>query len=111
RADGVRAGGFPGAERIFAQQAQGVASKRVGFLPQGRMPVREGAEIVDAQGRAIGKVSSGGFGPSLNAPLAMGYVPNELAGLGSEVTAMVRGKPVTLVVSKMPFVAQRYYRG
>ncbi|MEF0344097.1 glycine cleavage T C-terminal barrel domain-containing protein, partial [Pseudomonas aeruginosa] len=111
RADGVRAGGFPGAERIFAQQAQGVASKRVGFLPQGRMPVREGAEIVDAQGRAIGKVSSGGFGPSLNAPLAMGYVPNELAGLGSEVTAMVRGKPVTLVVSKMPFVTQRYYRG
>ncbi|HEJ5339821.1 TPA: glycine cleavage system aminomethyltransferase GcvT [Pseudomonas aeruginosa] len=111
RADGVRAGGFPGAERIFAQQAQGVASKRVGFLPQGRMPVREGAEIVDAQGRAIGKVSSGGFGPSLNAPLAMGYVPSELAGLGSEVTAMVRGKPVTLVVSKMPFVAQRYYRG
>ncbi|EQL42851.1 hypothetical protein M770_34330 (plasmid) [Pseudomonas aeruginosa VRFPA03] len=75
------------------------------------MPVREGAEIVDAQGRAIGKVSSGGFGPSLNAPLAMGYVPNELAGLGSEVTAMVRGKPVTLVVSKMPFVTQRYYRG
>ncbi|MBG3971167.1 glycine cleavage system aminomethyltransferase GcvT, partial [Pseudomonas aeruginosa] len=111
RADGVRAGGFPGAERIFAQQAQGVASKRVGFLPQGRMPVREGAEIVDAQGRAIGKVSSGGFGPRLNAPLAMGYVPSELAGLGSEVTAMVRGKPVTLVVSKMPFVAQRYYRG
>ncbi|WP_276307587.1 glycine cleavage T C-terminal barrel domain-containing protein, partial [Pseudomonas aeruginosa] len=102
---------IPGAERIFAQQAQGVASKRVGFLPQGRMPVREGAEIVDAQGRAIGKVSSGGFGPSLNAPLAMGYVPSELAGLGSEVTAMVRGKPVTLVVSKMPFVAQRYYRG
>ncbi|MFP9006422.1 glycine cleavage T C-terminal barrel domain-containing protein, partial [Pseudomonas aeruginosa] len=111
RADGVRAGGFPGAERMFAQQAEGVASKRVGLLPQGRMPVREGAEIVDAQGRAIGKVSSGGFGPSLNAPLAMGYVPSELAGLGSEVTAMVRGKPVTLVVSKMPFVAQRYYRG
>ncbi len=81
------------------------------FPAAGRMPVREGAEIVDAQGRAIGKVSSGGFGPSLNAPLAMGYVPSELAGLGSEVTAMVRGKPVTLVVSKMPFVAQRYYRG
>ncbi|MFP8981461.1 glycine cleavage T C-terminal barrel domain-containing protein, partial [Pseudomonas aeruginosa] len=94
-----------------ARPGRGVSVRPVVCRPQGRMPVVEGAEIVEAQCLASGKVSSGVFGPSLNAPLAMGYVPNELAGLGSEVTAMVRGKPVTLVVSKMPFVAQRYYRG
>ncbi|HLD67710.1 MAG TPA: glycine cleavage system aminomethyltransferase GcvT, partial [Pseudomonas sp.] len=65
RADGPRAGGFPGAERIFAQQQAGVASKRVGLLPQERVPVREGAEIVDVEGQVIGRVCSGGFGPSL----------------------------------------------
>jgi aminomethyltransferase len=111
RADGARAGGFPGAERIFAQQQQGVASKRVGLLPQERVPVREGAEIVDADGNVIGTVSSGGFGPTLAAPVAMGYVQSSHIALDSEVWAMVRGKRVAMKVAKTPFVPQRYYRG
>ena len=111
RADGARAGGFPGAERIFAQQRDGVASKRVGLLPQERVPVREGAEIVDADGNVIGQVCSGGFGPTLGAPVAMGYVQTANAALDSDVWAMVRGKRVPMKVAKTPFVPQRYYRG
>ncbi|CAD5108620.1 glycine cleavage system aminomethyltransferase GcvT [Zestomonas carbonaria] len=111
RVDGARAGGFPGAERVFAQQKEGVASKRVGLLPQERVPVREGAEIVDAEGTVIGRVTSGGFGPSLGAPVAMGYVESAHAALDNEVFAMVRGKRVPMKVAKTPFVPQRYYRG
>lgn len=111
RVDGARAGGFPGAEQIFAQQQQGVARKRVGLLPQERTPVREGAEIVDDQGTVVGTVCSGGFGPSLGSPLAMGYVNSEWAALDTELWAVVRGKKVPMRVTKMPFVAQRYYRG
>ena len=111
RAEGSRAGGFPGADIIFAQQQNGVARKRVGLLPQERTPVREGAEIVDAEGTVIGNVCSGGFGPTLGAPLAMGYLDTAFTALESEVWAIVRGKPVPLKVSKLPFVPQRYYRG
>lgn len=111
RADGERAGNFPGAERIFAQQREGVPSKRVGLLPQERVPVREGAEIVDADGNVIGQVSSGGFGPSLGAPVAMGYVKASHMAIDSEVWAVVRGKRVPMKVAKTPFVPQRYYRG
>ncbi|MNZ53916.1 Aminomethyltransferase [compost metagenome] len=111
RADGERAGGFPGAAAIFAQQQSGVARKRVGLLPQERTPVREGAEIVDEAGTVIGTVCSGGFGPSLNAPVAMGYLDAAHTALETAVWAIVRGKRVAMKVSKMPFVAQRYYRG
>ena len=111
RADGLRAGNFPGAGQVFAQQRDGVPSKRVGLLPQERVPVREGAEIVDADGTVIGRVSSGGFGPSLGAPVAMGYVAASHAALDSEVWALVRGKRVAMKVAKTPFVPQRYYRG
>ena len=111
RADGARAGGFPGADRIFAQQQTGVSRKRVGLLPQERTPVREGAEIVDADGSVIGRVCSGGFGPSLGGPLAMGYLDSAFTALDTPVSALVRGKRVALRVSKMPFVPQRYYRG
>ncbi|MBD8492518.1 glycine cleavage system aminomethyltransferase GcvT [Pseudomonas syringae] len=111
RIDGARAGGFPGAERIFAQQHDGIQRKRVGLLPQERTPVREGAVIVDEQDRPIGEVSSGGFGPSLGGPLAMGYVDSGFSTLDSEVYALVRGKKVPLRVSKMPFVTPRYFRG
>ncbi|WP_442113722.1 glycine cleavage system aminomethyltransferase GcvT [Pseudomonas sp. NUPR-001] len=111
RADGERAGGFPGAERILGQQRDGVASKRVGLLPKERIPVREGTVIVDAQGQEIGRVTSGGFGPSLGGPLAMGYVHNAFAALDTEVFALVRGKQVPMQVARTPFVAQRYYRG
>ena len=111
RADGARAGGFPGAETIFAQQQNGVSRKRVGLLPQERTPVREGAEIVNAAGEIIGSVCSGGFGPSLGGPLAMGYLDSAYLALDTQVWAIVRGKQVPLLVSKMPFVPQRYYRG
>lgn len=111
RADGERAAGFPGAAAVFAHQQAGVARKRVGLLPQERTPVREGAEIVDEVGTVIGTVCSGGFGPSLNAPVAMGYLDAAHTALETNVWAIVRGKRVAMKVSKMPFVAQRYYRG
>ena len=111
RAEGARAGGFPGADKIFTQQQAGVSRKRVGLLPQERTPVREGAEIVDADGTVIGSVCSGGFGPTLGGPLAMGYLDSAFIALDTEVSALVRGKKVPLRVSKMPFVPQRYYRG
>lgn len=111
RNDGIRAGGFPGADRIFTQQQAGVGRKRVGLLPQERTPVREGAQIVDDAGTVIGTVCSGGFGPTLGAPLAMGYLDSAFTALDTPVSALVRGKKVPLRVSKMPFVPQRYYRG
>ncbi|MEE1926250.1 glycine cleavage system aminomethyltransferase GcvT [Pseudomonas sp. 148P] len=111
RADGARAGGFPGAARVFAQQLEGVARKRVGLLPQERTPVREDAEIVDEAGTVIGRVCSGGFGPTLGAPVAMGYLDSAHSALDTQVWAVVRGKRVAMKVSKMPFVPQRYYRG
>ncbi|MCY7261497.1 glycine cleavage system aminomethyltransferase GcvT [Pseudomonas protegens] len=111
RADGARAGCFPGAQAIFAQQQDGVSRKRVGLLPQERTPVREGAEIVDAEGNIIGSVCSGGFGPTLGGPLAMGYLDVKHSALDTPVAAIVRGKKVPMLVSKMPFVPQRYYRG
>ncbi|NWH37673.1 GCST protein, partial [Chloropsis hardwickii] len=103
--------GFPGDDLVLSQQQGGVVSKRVGLLPIERAPVREGAEIVDAEGTAIGRVTSGGFGPSLGGPLAMGYVSAPHSDLGSEVFAIVRGKKVPMFVARTPFVPQRYYRG
>lgn len=111
RADGVRAGGFPGAARVFGQQKDGVARKRVGLLAQAKAPVREGAELVDADGTVIGSVTSGGFGPTLGAPVAMGYVDAAHAAIGSEVFALVRNNRIPVTVAKTPFVPQRYYRG
>ncbi|MDU9389697.1 glycine cleavage system aminomethyltransferase GcvT [Pseudomonas sp. zfem002] len=111
RADGARAGGFPGAAQVFAQQQSGVARKRVGLLPQERTPVREDAEIVDEAGSVIGRVCSGGFGPTLGGPVAMGYLDSAHCALDTQVWAIVRGKRVAMKVSKMPFVPQRYYRG
>lgn len=111
RVDGPRAGGFPGADKVFSQQQAGVSRKRVGLLPQERTPVREGAEIVDANDQPIGIVSSGGFGPTLGGPLVMAYLDSAHLALDSEVWAIVRGKKVLMKVSKMPFVAPRYFRG
>jgi aminomethyltransferase len=111
RADGKRAGGFPGADVILRQLAEGVARKRVGLLVKDRLPVREGAEIVDANGVVVGKVTSGGFGPTVNGPVAMGYVSAAHAVVGTALQAIVRGKPVPVEVAKTPFVPQRYYRG
>ena len=111
RADGARPGGYPGAETIFAHLANGVTRRRVGLKPEGRAPVREGADLTDGAGRTIGKVTSGGFGPTVGGPVAMGYVETELAKPGTAIQAMVRGKAHPVTVAKMPFVEQRYYRG
>ena len=111
RPDGARAGGYPGADVIATELAQGVRRKRVGLLARERVPVREGAELVAADGRAVGKVTSGGFGPTRAAPVAMGYVSSESAAIGTVLSAVVRGKPVPIEVVPMPFVPQRYYRG
>jgi aminomethyltransferase len=111
RADGVRPGGYPGADVIMQQMAQGVSRKRVGIRPLGRMPVREGAPLTTAEGDKVGQVTSGGFGPTLGAPVAMGYVSVEMAQPGTALLAEVRGKLVEVEVVKMPFVEQRYYRG
>jgi aminomethyltransferase len=111
RAEGIRPGGYIGSEVIMAQMATGVRRKRVGLKPLGKMPVRDGAEIIDAHENVIGVVTSGGFGVSLNCPVAMGYVPTEFAGVGTMLEAWVRNKKVPLEVVKLPFVKQNYFRG
>jgi len=111
RSDGARAGGFLGADIILDQLANGVAKKRVGFIVEGRAPVREGAEIIDQQGAVVGQITSGGFGPTLQAPIAMGYVPTHLSAVGTQLNALVRGKERPITVTKMPLVQQRYFRG
>jgi len=111
RADGERPGGYPGADVIMQQIAEGVSRKRVGLRPEGRIPVREGAVLVDDGDNEIGVVTSGGYGPSIEAPVAMGYVKIEFAALDTELFAIVRGKKVPVTVAKTPFVQQRYYRG
>ena len=114
RTGGARAGGFPGASKILAQLAGGTgatARKRVGLLARERIPVREHIELQDLQGQRIGEVTSGLLGPTIDQPIAMGYVPPELATVGTRVNAMVRGKPVPMEVVAMPFVPTRYFRG
>jgi aminomethyltransferase len=111
RAGGERSGGFLGADVILSQLETPPSRKRVGLLPQERTPVREGTALCDETGEVIGRVTSGGFGPSLNGPLAMGYVPIERSSPGSRIFAIVRDRKVELSVVKTPFVANRYYRG
>ena len=103
-------GGFPGHERIRAELEGGAARKRVGLAIEGRQPVREGATVVDGEGREIGKVTSGGFSPTLEAPIAMAYVPPGLAEPGSELTLSQRAKAFSAKVVPMPFVAHKYQR-
>ncbi|MCZ8259363.1 MAG: glycine cleavage system aminomethyltransferase GcvT [Beijerinckiaceae bacterium] len=102
-------GGFPGAERIRRELAGGPSRLRVGLLPEGRQPAREGAEIM-AEGRRIGVVTSGGFGPSVNGPVAMGYVEAAFAKPGTPVSLIVRGKELPARIAPMPFVPHRYFR-
>jgi aminomethyltransferase len=111
RAGGARPGGYPGAEVIGRQLAEGPPRKRVGLRPEGRAPVREGAELTDTDGRTVGRVTSGGFGPTVGGPVAMGYVETASAQPGTALRALVRGKPHPAEVIKLPFVQQRYYRG
>lgn len=113
RTGGERAGGFPGAAKVLGQidGSEPVARKRVGLIAQQRIPVREHVELQDGHGRKIGAVTSGLLGPTINLPIAMGYVSADCAELGTTVHAIVRGKPVPMTVAAMPFVPAHYYRG
>jgi aminomethyltransferase len=103
-------GGFPGAERIQREIADGPARVRVGIKPEGRAPAREGTEVRSADGAAIGKVTSGGFGPTVNGPVSMGYVAREHASPGTAVQLIVRDKPMPATTVALPFVPHRYAR-
>ena len=114
RAGGAREGGFPGATKILAALADSTragARKRVGLIAQERIPVRDHTELQDGKGNKIGEVTSGLLGPTIDKPVAMGYVDAAFSALGTQVVAIVRDKPVPMVVSAMPFVPTRYYRG
>jgi len=111
RPGGERAGGYPGADVIAAQLANGAAMKRVGLVGLERVPVREGAHIVDDTGAAVGRVTSGTVGPSVGQPIAMAYVPSALAVAGTVVHADVRGKRQPMRISPLPFAPHRYFRG
>jgi aminomethyltransferase len=104
-------GGFPGAKRIQNALANGPDRVRVGVRPDGRAPAREGAEIVSADGAKIGIVTSGGFGPSVGGPIAMGYVERAYAAVGTPVGLMVRGKPLAARIAALPFHPHAYHRG
>ena len=112
RQGGARAGGFPGAERILAEAAQGPARQRVGLKPDGRAPVRGGAKLFATEDDAtpVGTVTSGGFGPSVGAPVALGYVPAALAAVGTRVFAEVRGQRLPATVVHGPFVPPGFKR-
>ncbi len=104
-------GGFLGAARVQQELASGVTRRRVGLLPEGRAPARDGTLILDAHtGREVGIVTSGGFGPSLNAPLAMGYVEEAFSRPQTALHLLVRGKPLPARVVSLPFIPNRFYR-
>ncbi len=112
RADGARAGGFPGADIILRQMENGAPHRRVGLRPTGRAPMREGVEIFaeETSTDAVGKVTSGGFGPSVEGPVAMGYVTADLATVGTTLYGEVRGKRHPVEVSALPFVPANFKR-
>jgi len=113
RRGGAREGGFPGAETILGQLEHGAPRHRVGLRPEGRAPVRAGAPLFATEDASaqIGAVTSGGFGPSLNAPIAMGYLPTALAVPGTTVFADLRGKRLPVAVTRLPFIEPKYKRG
>ncbi|EMQ2875747.1 glycine cleavage system aminomethyltransferase GcvT [Vibrio navarrensis] len=112
RTGGEREGGFPGAEIILKQiESKDVSRKRVGLVGLTKAPVREGAELFDADGNKVGVVTSGTAGPNAGKPVSMAYLRADLTEIGTEVFAEVRGKLLPMAVEKMPFVPQRYYRG
>ena len=113
RTGGARAGGFPGAEKVLAQidDPTLLTRKRVGLIATERVPVREPAVLENMDGQQVGQVTSGLLSPTLNQPIAMAYVSPDYAAPGTELFAMVRGKPVPMQVGAMPFVPARYFRG
>jgi aminomethyltransferase len=111
RPGGDRAGGYPGVAVVERQLREGAPRKRVGLAPRGRAPVREGIELIDTEGESAGVVTSGGFGPTVNHPIAMGYVDRRCSEPGALLTARVRGKEMEIEVHALPFVKQNYHRG
>ena len=113
RTGGARSGGFPGANKVLAQLADPMqlTRKRIGLIALDRVPVRDHTALHALSGEVIGAVTSGLLGPSINQPVAMGYVGASFAAIGTQVNAMVRGKPVLMAVTSMPFVANNYFRG
>ena len=123
RAGGARAGGFPGAEKVLAQLAAAstgaagttdhntLTRKRVGLIALERVPVRDGSPLESFEGHPIGQVTSGLLGPTADRPVAMGYVATAFSAPGTRIQAIVRGKPVPMEVTTMPFVPTRYFRG
>ena len=103
-------GGFAGADRILRELDEGPGRLRAGLRPEGRAPAREGTDIFDTDGRPIGQVTSGGYGPTVEGPVAMGYVDAGFAEVGTQVVLMVRGRPHGATVAQLPFVPQRYVR-
>ena len=102
--------GFPGASRILAELQHGPPRVRVGFEVEGRVPAREGTAVLNAAGQTIGKITSGGYSPTLGRPIAMGYVGSEYATPGTAVVLLVRKSRLPATVRPLPFVAHRYYR-
>jgi len=113
RSGGARAGGFPGAATILAQldNPATLTRKRVGLIALERIPVRDHSALHSLEGAPVGEVTSGLLGPSINQPIAIGYVAPEFAAIGTRLNALVRGKPVAMQVAAMPFVPTRYHRG
>ncbi|WP_163847225.1 glycine cleavage system aminomethyltransferase GcvT [Pseudooceanicola aestuarii] len=112
RTDGAREGGFPGADRILPQLTQGADRLRVGLRPEGRAPMREGVQLFETETAEspIGTITSGAFGPSVQAPVAMGYVPTALAMAGTDLFAELRGKRLPVRVDSLPFVPANFKR-
>ena len=121
RTGGTREGGFPGATKILAALSASTGAsgqnglegsrKRVGLIALERIPVRDHTELQDGQGNKIGEITSGLLGPTIDKPIAMGYLDAAFCAVGTQVVAIVRGKPVPMVVSAMPFVPTNYFRG
>ena len=112
RAGGAREGGFPGADRILDEIANGAARARVGLRPEGRAPMREGTPLFEAAegGAPVGQVTSGAFGPTIQAPMSMGYLPKPLATEGTVIYGEVRGKRMPVRVAKLPFTPANFKR-
>ena len=103
-------GGFIGAARVQRELAQGVLRKRVGIKPDGRAPARDGTEIQNSDGRKIGVITSGGFGPTVNGPIAMGYVDTAFADAGTKINLIVRGQAMPAQIIKLPFIPNNFKR-
>jgi aminomethyltransferase len=113
RTGGARAGGFPGADTVLGQLdgSLPLTRRRIGLVATERVPVREHVKLENMDGQTVGEVTSGLLSPTLNRPIAIAYVEPDYAAAGTELFAMVRGKPVPMVVTPTPFVPTRYHRG